>query len=297
MIPALFTKEYFQQLETAEIRSRRRFLGSRQGGHLSPKKGHGLEFCDYRNYEQGDNPRHIDWNVYARSDRVVIKRFQEEESLSFLFMIDGSPSMAVDNKWGRATEILLSLAYVALGQGDVVSTMTLGSSKFERFTGKKQFAELAKQFPSTRPQVSLEEGKLLSEVMLATATLRYPGVCFFIADFFSDFSEIEKSLLALRKKNYITHVIQVLGASDLQPAAVGESGFYLDSESNERVSFTWSADDDLSYRKKLTESFDTLQRYCTSSGFLFSRFITSQQSVSQFIFDSVLPRGSLLSWG
>ncbi len=87
MIPTLFTKEYFQQLETAKIRARKKFLGARQGGHISPRKGQGLEFSDYRQYELGDNPRNIDWNVYARSDRFVIKRFQEEESRSFLFMI------------------------------------------------------------------------------------------------------------------------------------------------------------------------------------------------------------------
>ena len=69
-LPEAFTPQFLKQLEMFRINARRMFLGSKQGGHLSPKRGHGIEFSDYRKYELGDNPRHIDWGVYARTERL-----------------------------------------------------------------------------------------------------------------------------------------------------------------------------------------------------------------------------------
>ena len=83
----LLNQAFLKQLELLKINSRRSFLGSRQGGHASIKRGHGIEFSDYRKYVPGDDPRHIDWNVYARTERVYVKRFQEEQDLSvFIFL-------------------------------------------------------------------------------------------------------------------------------------------------------------------------------------------------------------------
>ena len=81
MLPALFTPQFLARLETLRIRARRQFLGSRPGGHLSPRRGTGLEFADYRHYTPGDDPRYIDWKLYSRTDRLYIKLFQEEEEL------------------------------------------------------------------------------------------------------------------------------------------------------------------------------------------------------------------------
>ncbi|MCB0321542.1 MAG: DUF58 domain-containing protein, partial [Bdellovibrionales bacterium] len=64
----VLSPESLRQLNLMQLRSKRRFLGTRQGGNLSPKRGHGIEFADYRRYELGDDPRHIDWGVYGRTD-------------------------------------------------------------------------------------------------------------------------------------------------------------------------------------------------------------------------------------
>ncbi|MBI3799325.1 MAG: DUF58 domain-containing protein [Deltaproteobacteria bacterium] len=68
MLPSLFTSQFLARLETLRIRTRRRFLGSRPGGHLSLRRGAGLEFADYRHYTPGDDPRYIDWKLYSRTD-------------------------------------------------------------------------------------------------------------------------------------------------------------------------------------------------------------------------------------
>ena len=92
-LPPLFTPQFLARLETLRVRTRRRFLGSRPGGHLSLRRGSGLEFADYRPYTLGDDPRYIDWKLYSRTDRLYIKLFQEEEDLYTYLFLDLSASM------------------------------------------------------------------------------------------------------------------------------------------------------------------------------------------------------------
>src|SRR5262245_21429064 len=116
MLPATFTPEFLRNLELFKIKARRAYLGNRQGGHISPKRGHGIEFSDFREYELGDNPRWIDWGVYARTDRLYVRRYQEEQNLSVLVVVDASHSMRTppeDKKWESARDLALALSYVA----------------------------------------------------------------------------------------------------------------------------------------------------------------------------------------
>ena len=128
MLPPLFTSDYLSRLETLRIQTRRRFLGSRPGGHVSLRRGAGLEFADYRRYTPGDDLRYIDWNLYGRTDRLYIKQFQEEEDLYTSLFLDGSASMAYpaqDGKAAAARDIILSLAHVVLASNDAVKLSLL----------------------------------------------------------------------------------------------------------------------------------------------------------------------------
>ena len=130
MLPPLFTADYLSRLETLRIQTRRRFLGSRPGGHVSLRRGAGLEFAEYRRYSPGDDLRYIDWNLYARTDRLYIKQFQEEEDLYTSLFLDGSASMAYpaqDGKSEAARDIILSLAHVVLASNDAVKLSLLGA--------------------------------------------------------------------------------------------------------------------------------------------------------------------------
>ena len=68
--------------------------GFLSGMHQSPFHGFSSEFSDYRNYQPGDDLRHLDWRLYARSDRLCIKRFEQETNVRFYMLIDSSASMA-----------------------------------------------------------------------------------------------------------------------------------------------------------------------------------------------------------
>src|SRR5260370_15330274 len=89
----LLEPKFLARLEQLELVSRKIFLGRMKGERRSKKKGQSVEFADYRNYVVGDDLRFLDWNLYARLDRLFLRLFMEEEDLHFYLLIDNSLSM------------------------------------------------------------------------------------------------------------------------------------------------------------------------------------------------------------
>src|SRR5262245_19090835 len=90
---ALFDDDFQRRLETLAIVSRRVFTGKQRAERRSKKKGSGVEFADHRNYTAGDDFRFVDWNVYQRFGRLLVRLYEEEEDLSIAFIVDCSRSM------------------------------------------------------------------------------------------------------------------------------------------------------------------------------------------------------------
>src|SRR5438105_10668522 len=114
--PPLLDPQFLARLEQLELVSRKIFLGLMKGERRSKKKGQSVEFADYRNYVIGDDLRHLDWNLYARLDRLFIRLFQEEEDLHFYVLIDNSLSMDFGNpsKLHYPKQIAAALALIGL---------------------------------------------------------------------------------------------------------------------------------------------------------------------------------------
>lgn len=250
MLPDSFTPSLLRQLELLKIRSRRAFLGFRQGGHISPKRGHGIEFSDYRRYELGDNPRHIDWGVYARSDKLFIKTFQEEQELSVLLLLDSSSSMFVpvsDQKWQRACEIALGLSYVALMEHDSVSVAAPGLFQTPFHYGARAIHELSKVVMTPREVPHVD---FFREAERAITKVRFPGVAIFLSDFLMPLDQLAKLVNLMRAKNLDITAIQVLGPQDLDPLQGKDDAIAVDSESGERV--------EISFDRKQREEYAVL---------------------------------------
>ncbi len=96
-------------------------LGHHKGSHLSKKTGASLEFSDFKEYHPGDDIRHIDWNVYARTDTYYVKQFLDEQELRVHVVLDASRSMNFEGKWPFAQQIAIGLGQIALKNGDAVS--------------------------------------------------------------------------------------------------------------------------------------------------------------------------------
>src|SRR5688572_26741477 len=89
----LFDEAFLRRLEQLELASRRLTVGRMKGERRSIRRGQSVEFADYRNYSHGDDLRQLDWNVYARLERLFIKLFVEEEDVTVHILVDASRSM------------------------------------------------------------------------------------------------------------------------------------------------------------------------------------------------------------
>src|SRR5947208_4385084 len=120
--PPLLDPEFLHRLEHLELVSRKIFLGRMKGERRSKKKGQSVEFADYPNYVKGDDLRFLDWNLYARLDRLFLRLFMEEEDLHFYLLIDNSLSMdfGTPGKLHYAKQVAAALAFIGLVNMDRV---------------------------------------------------------------------------------------------------------------------------------------------------------------------------------
>jgi len=123
----VFDEAFLRQLDRLKVLMKQPVRGGLKGGRRSVKRGQSVEFADYRDYTMGDDLRQLDWNVYARLEKLFVKLFVEEEDVTVTFLVDASPSMA----FGRPEKLLFAkraaaaLGYIGLASEDriVVASM------------------------------------------------------------------------------------------------------------------------------------------------------------------------------
>src|SRR5437868_15535839 len=118
----LLEPRFLARLEQLELVSRKIFLGRMKGERRSKRKGQSVEFADYRNYVIGDDLRFLDWNLFARLDRLFIRLFMEEEDLHFYILIDNSLSMdfGSPSQLRYAKQVAAALGFIGLVNMDRV---------------------------------------------------------------------------------------------------------------------------------------------------------------------------------
>src|SRR4029434_2233849 len=130
----LLPPDLMAQLERLELVTRKVFRGRMKGERRSKRQGQSVELADFRMYVPGDDLRSLDWNLYARLDKLIIKLFLEEEDLHFFTLIDASLSMdyGQPTKLEYAKQLAAALGFVGLIRTDRVRIETLGQSVHHR---------------------------------------------------------------------------------------------------------------------------------------------------------------------
>ncbi len=132
----LLSPELLGALDRLDVLSRKMFAGKLPGERRSKRRGQGVEFDDFRAYVAGDDLRHIDWNVFARSEKFFLKLFREEEDLSVHVVVDASASMGVGEPSKRlfAARLAMAIGYVGLVNHNRVLASVFGGL-WEDFEG------------------------------------------------------------------------------------------------------------------------------------------------------------------
>lgn len=224
------TRELLAQIDTLRILSSRRTRLNRRGERTSHKKGSSLEFSDYREYLQGDDIRSIDWNVYARTEKLFLKLFFEDESRPVYFIVDGSRSMGFGEpaKFDYCLSLAAALSYVSLKRYDRPRILILKDRTFRpySFASLKQFFAVAAQLEKIAPEGDTSLNATLRKIALA----RYPrGVYFLLSDFYS--ADGFDSMGLLTAAGNELHCLQVLPDEEIDPQLRGDLRL-IDSENN-----------------------------------------------------------------
>ena len=264
MFPQTLTPDILKRLECLRLQTRRAFHGQREGGHVSPRRGMGLEFSDFRQYEPGDNPRNIDWNAYARTDKLFIKRYREEENLSVVIAIDSSLSMRHErakDKWTFSKLIALSASYVALNNRDSVRIALSGLPPSPALYGAKAIHDAQRFLDRSEETLKQREANdsLLSTIHQTASSVRFPGLGIIISDFLFPPDEFSRILTALAAKNLELHAIQVLSRDDLLPLEGKRGSSVIDSETQEKLDLSLTDGDRERYSELLFEHIKDLR--------------------------------------
>ncbi len=219
-----FEPEVLVLLRGLELKARYVVEGYLSGLHQSPFHGASTEFSEYREYHPGDDLRHLDWRVYARSDRLCIKLFTAETNTHFYVICDTSGSMAYRGQraWGSKLEcsciLAAALSWLMLRQNDSVGLLSLREGdtapKFLRSSQTaNQFSLMVRQLERLQPAGG---PRLPTLLRLAARFIHRRSIIVLFSDLLEPSEAIEESLSELRLQGHDCLVFQVLDPDELE---------------------------------------------------------------------------------
>ncbi len=226
--------DFLRQLEKFNLVIHKRVTSSFSGERKSERVGSGLVFSDYANYVYGDDFKNIDWKAYARTDRLFVKRYEEDRNLTVHVLIDFSGSMNFGShfkKYEFASMIAMGFTFIALKNNEkfVLSTFDDKLEFFKPKKGSQQLASILQYLNSKKAEgVSSFESSLAQYKSLINSK----ALIVIISDFFYDVEQIKNVLY--RYKNNKVKLIQILDSTERKLDLDGD--YYLvDLESSQTM--------------------------------------------------------------
>ncbi|HXY32200.1 MAG TPA: DUF58 domain-containing protein [Gemmatimonadaceae bacterium] len=240
------------------------------GLHRSPRKGFSVEFAEHRPYQPGDELRYVDWKIAARSNRWVVKQFEEETNLRATLVLDVSRSMAWTGAPGRLTKLayaermVAALALLFLRQRDAVGLVRFDDRVRSALpprvrTGQWQRIVAALDDPgagrASRAAGALEQaGRLISR----------RGMVVLVSDLLLDPPEVVRRVRGLRAAGHHVAVLHVMDPAERELPAAGDAVF-VDPESGVEVTAA-VADVRAAYRQTVDEALREWHSSLTAAG-------------------------------
>jgi len=279
--------ELIARLDGLAFRSRRNVVGSGAGQRLSPRPGTSAEFSDFRTYVAGDDYRRLDWNAYARLDRLLLRLYLGEEDLSVHLFVDVSASMRFGrpSKDAAAVRIAGALAYVGLAGLDRVA-VTGFADRITTTTRPLRGRQSCPRLWSALAGLGSGTDTDFSCLHAVAARLR-PGISVIVSDFLTASdpgADLAPALAALRSRGQQVVLLQVLAPQELDPEVTGDVAL-TDVETGARVEVTVTPAALDRYRRELAEQTARLVALARAHGALWHR-IRSDEPVDLLVMDT-----------
>ncbi|HVS52760.1 MAG TPA: DUF58 domain-containing protein [Opitutaceae bacterium] len=261
-----------------ELRARTVVEGFWNGLHRSPYHGFSVEFTEYRQYTSGDDPRYVDWRVFARSDRYFIKKFEDETNLRCHLLLDRSRSMEYGSrdytKAHYAATLAATLAYFLHLQGDAVGVMTFDEQVREFLPARHRAGHLRQLMFALEKPAAGHATNLTAPLERVTALVRKRGMIVLISDFLAPLERLEKNLTGLTAGGHEVNVFQVLDPVELN-LGLEQASLFEDLESERRL-YIDPATARSAYMEKLRAHCGALRETCRHLGVAYHQLSTAQ---------------------
>ena len=282
----IFDPAVLAELGDFRLRARKLASGLTFGVHASNRRGASTEFRDHRPWESGDDPKFIDWRVFARTGRLFTRRFVEDTNTNVYFLLDHTPGMAYRgagsplSKWEYAQCLAAALSYLALQQGDRVAASAFHGSKMVHLranAGDAHWTETLAFLENPPLDASLENVGTCADILNRFASeCTRRGTIFILSDLLNvgDFSEIRPQLEQLCAARHDIRIFHILDSDETTFPFESLSEFVSLDDSRRRLTTNPS-----DVRQAYLANFDAWRRDlsegCRSLGVRFQKVLTT----------------------
>jgi uncharacterized protein (DUF58 family) len=261
--------EFVKQLKKLDLLAKKKIMSSYAGGKRSVKQGRGIEPIDHREYFPGDDLRFVDWKVYARTERLFIKRFEEEKSLTTHILVDKSNSMNFKSgkysKFDFAAMLAVGFGYLITKENEKFAVNTFDEDLRDTMQAKRGRSQFFNSIDLLNSQ------KLGGATNLEIVGDKYAGFIksrslgIVISDFLEPMETIKKGILRMAKKSKNLLVIHVADPAEKKLDWQGDIKLFdLETNQIKKIFFTPSMRRD--YAVKFIGHIEKIRKLCDSVG-------------------------------
>ena len=289
----VINEEFLSRLDILETVLKNNVAGMFGGNKQSKYGSFGSspEFADYRDYMPGDDITKIDWNSYARFDRLYLKLFLDERQMHTRIYIDASRSMDYGNghKAEQAVKLAAALAYLSVNEMNKVSVYTVKGNVVEEIipttVGKETLYNRIGNFNS----IEFDGDSRISEAILPTTVGMGDGMSVIISDFLTD-EDYETAIEHLVTKKRDVFCIQILSPEELTPQLTGKMHLF-DSENFDKT-YKKNIDRDIlkAYKSAVAYATDRIRDFCFARGASYL-LVSSEDDLGEIIFGKLEEQG------
>ena len=286
-------EEFLQQVEALQVILKNNLAGLFGGNHQSKTYGSSCEFADYRDYIPGDDITKIDWNAYARFDKLYLKLYLDERQVHTRIYIDASRSMDYGSgkKAEQALKIAATLAYLSICEMDKVSIYYIKENKVHEvinsIVGKEAFYNQINKLN----EIEFSDDCFISDGILPTKVGYGDGMSIIISDFLTN-NNYEGAIDYLVGKRRDLFCFQILSKEELKPTIRGKVHFYDSEDGRRQYRKNINRDIIKAYNDALEYTINRIKNYCNSRNASYL-LVPSEQQVSE-LFLKTLPEMGVL---
>jgi uncharacterized protein (DUF58 family) len=279
-----FDSAFLRRLEHVALVSRYATPGTSAGPRRSPRHGSSPEFADFRDYSPGDDLRRVDWNAYARLDRLFLRLYSAEEMATLSLYIDHSRSMSFgdESKLLMAGRLAAALAYVGLYSHDHVAVAGWSDSVDLYLPPQAGLQAVPRVWRFIERIMAAESGQTEFAALRRESRVRQRrGSAVVVSDFLTE-SDWRSGLLSLAAGNQEVTVLQVLSPEELDPTLRGDWEL-VDVETGSRVEVSISSRHLRHYRATLEGYLEEIRSFCHRQGMNYALIPSDERLEERFL--------------